>query len=251
MLFMSKFNERFKELKEEHGLSAKELSTILNIAPSTLSYYLKDREPNYDMLIRIADYFKVTTDWLIGRSDNRSSIYEALDKEIINTIIENEYTDISKDDIKPLTIFKNDYIKTQEQLVQFMSFYYSLLVRLEELENLHPDFDYSSINDSLTENLLDSIEYQIDFIEDAHAALLAATSNVFFEYYFNSLLRIDSASNRYKMFIANILKLGASNINGNSDQLSVMVDFLKQAENYGQNCISNVELSSYLKRFGL
>lgn len=248
---MSKFNERFKELKEEHGLSAKELSTILNIAPSTLSYYQKDREPNYDMLIKIADYFKVTTDWLIGRTDNRSSVYEALDIEITNAIIENEYTDISKDNIKPLTIFKNDYIKTQELLVQFMSFYYTLLAKLEELENLHPDFDYSTINDSLIDNFIESIEYQIDFIEDAHTTLLAASSNVFFEYYFNSLLRIDSASNRYKMFIANILKVGASNINGNSDQLSVMVDFLKQAENYSQNCISNVELSSYLKRFGL
>ena len=248
---MSIFSERFRELKDESNMTLKELSAVLDITVPNLSYYMKGREPNYNTLIKIADNFNVTTDWLIGRTDNRSSVHDALDKEIIDTIIKNEYKDISKDDIKPLTIFKNDYIKTQELLVQFMSFYYSLLVRLEELENLHPDFDYSSINDSLTENLLDSIEYQIDFIEDAHAALLVATSNVFFEYYFNSLLRIDSASNRYKMFIANILKLGASNINGNSDQLSVMVDFLKQAENYGQNCISNVELSSYLKRFGL
>lgn len=248
---MSKFSERFRSLKDESEMTLKELSTVLDITVPNLSYYMKGREPNYDTLIRIADYFNVTIDWLIGRSDNRSSVYEALDKEITNTIIENEYKDISKDDIKPLTIFKNDYIKTQEQLVQFMSFYYTLLAKMEELENLHPNFDYSLINDSLTENLLDSIEYQIDFIEDAHAALLAATSNVFFEYYFNSLLRIDSASNRYKMFIANILKLGTTNFDGNSDQISVMVDFLKQIENYGQNYISNIEISSYLKKLGI
>ena len=118
------------------------------------------------------------------------------------------------------------------------------------MENLHPEFDYSLINDSLTENFIDAIEYQIDFIEDAHTAILASTSNVFFEYYFNSLLRIDSASNRYKIFIAKILKLGTSNLDANSDQISVMIDFLKQVENYGENCISNVELSSYLKRLG-
>lgn len=248
---MSIFNERFKELKEELNLSAKELSNILNIAPSTLSYYLKDREPNYDMLTKIADYFDVTVDWLIGRTDNRSSVYEALEKEIVNTIIKNDIDDISKDDIKPLTIFRNDYLKTQEQLVKFLSFYYTLLAKLEELEKLHPDIDYSSVNDSLTENFIDAIEYQIDFIEDAHMAILASTSNVFFEYYFNSLLRLDSASNRYKIFIAKILKIGTSNFDGNGEQLSVMVDFLKQIENYGQNCISDVELSSYLKRFGL
>lgn len=248
---MSIFNERFKELKEELNLSAKELSNILNIAPSTLSYYLKDREPNYDMLTKIADYFDVTVDWLIGRTDNRSSVYEALEKEIVNTIIKNDIDDISKDDIKPLTIFRNDYLKTQEQLVKFLSFYYTLLAKLEELEKLHPDIDYSSVNDSLTENFIDAIEYQIDFIEDAHMAILASTSNVFFEYYFNSLLRLDSASNRYKIFIAKILKIGTSNFDGNGEQLSVMVDFLKQIENYGQNCISDVELSSYLKRFGI
>ncbi len=248
---MSIFNERFKELKEELNLSAKELSNILNIAPSTLSYYLKDREPNYDMLTKIADYFDVTVDWLIGRTDNRSSVYEALEKEIVNTIIKNDIDDISKDDIKPLTIFRNDYLKTQEQLVQFLSFYYTLLAKLEELEKLHPDIDYSSVNDSLTENFIDAIEYQIDFIEDAHMAILATTSNVFFEYYFNSLLRLDSASNRYKIFIAKILKIGTSNFDGNGEQLSVMVDFLKQIENYGQNCISDVELSSYLKKFGI
>lgn len=248
---MSKFSERFRILKDKSEMTLKELSTALDISVPNLSYYMKGREPSYDILIKIADYFNVTTDWLTGRTDNRSSVYDALDKEIIDTIIKNEYKDISKDDIKPLTFFKNDYIKTQEQLVQFLSFYYTLLAKLEELEKLHPDFDYSSINNSLTENFIDAIEYQIDFVEDAHTSLLAATSNVFFEYYFNSLLRIDSASNRYKMFIANILKLGTTNFDGNSDQISVMVNFLKQVESYGQNCISNVEISSYLKKLGI
>ena len=71
---MSKFNERFRILKDESKLSSKELSKQLNIAPSTLSYYLKDREPNYDILVQIADYFDVTTDWLIGRETNVSKI---------------------------------------------------------------------------------------------------------------------------------------------------------------------------------
>ena len=248
---MSKFSERFRALKDKSEMTLKELSNALDISVPNLSYYMKGREPSYDILISIADYFDVTVDWLIGRTDNRSSVYEALEKEIVNTIIKNDIDDISKDDIKPLTIFRNDYLKTQEQLVQFLSFYYTLLAKLEELEKLHPDFDYFSLNNSLTENFIDAIEYQIDFVEDAHTALLAATSNVFFEYYFNSLLRIDSASNRYKMFIANILKLGTTNFDGNSDQISVMVNFLKQVENYGQNCISNVEISSYLKKLGI
>ena len=98
---MSKFNERFRILKDESKLSSKELSKQLNIAPSTLSYYLKDREPNYDILVQIADYFDVTTDWLIGRTDTRSSVYKALDEEITNAIIKNDFKEITKDDITP------------------------------------------------------------------------------------------------------------------------------------------------------
>lgn len=40
---------------------------------------MKGREPSYDILIKIADYFNVTTDWLIGRTDERN-------KENISTI---------------------------------------------------------------------------------------------------------------------------------------------------------------------
>lgn len=67
---MSKFNERFKFLKEIQNLSAKELSIELRIPQSTLSNYLRNREPNYDNLIAIAEFFGVTVDWLIGRESS-------------------------------------------------------------------------------------------------------------------------------------------------------------------------------------
>lgn len=85
---MNKFNERFRILKDESGLSSKELSQKLDIAPSTLSYYLKDREPNYDMLIKIADYFDVTIDWLVG-NDTEQNI-TLLKIELINLQLENK-----------------------------------------------------------------------------------------------------------------------------------------------------------------
>lgn len=248
---MNKFNERFRMLKEESELSSKELSQELGIAPSTLSYYLKDREPNYDMLIKIADYFNVTTDWLVGRTDARSSVYAALDEEIINTIIKNEVVDISKDDVTPLNIYKDDYLKAQEKLIELMAFYYTLLHKLEELENYHPEFDYSSMNDSLSGNFIEALEYQIDVIEDAHWTIMSATSNAFFEYYFNSLSRMDLIINSYKILICYILKIGATNFDGNNEQLSVVVDFLQQTEKYAQDRISNTEMSSFFERLGL
>lgn len=71
---MSEFSDRFRKLKDESELSSKDLAQELGIAPSTLSYYLKDREPNYDMLIKIANYFDVTIDWLVGNEHDYTSI---------------------------------------------------------------------------------------------------------------------------------------------------------------------------------
>lgn len=73
---MSKFNERFRELKEDRKITLKQLSETLNITVPNLSYYMKMREPNYDTLIKIADYFDVTTDWLIGRCEKRKIMQE-------------------------------------------------------------------------------------------------------------------------------------------------------------------------------
>lgn len=71
---MSKFSERFRELKNRSELTLKELSEELNISVPNLSYYMKGREPNYDILISIANYFNVTVDWLIGRETDMSKI---------------------------------------------------------------------------------------------------------------------------------------------------------------------------------
>ena len=83
---MSKFSERFRALKDESELTLKELSAVLDISIPNLSYYMKGREPSYDILINIANYFNVTTDWLIG-NDTKQSTSE---KEIINLRIENK-----------------------------------------------------------------------------------------------------------------------------------------------------------------
>ena len=71
---MGKFSERFRELKNRSELTLKELSEELNISVPNLSYYMKGREPSYDILISIANYFNVTVDWLIGRETDMSKI---------------------------------------------------------------------------------------------------------------------------------------------------------------------------------
>ena len=58
--------EILRDLLSEKGITQKQLAENLNIAASTLGNYMQDvREPDNKMLKRLADYFDVTTDYLL------------------------------------------------------------------------------------------------------------------------------------------------------------------------------------------
>lgn len=62
-----KLGETIKELLYLHDMTQKQLALSLNLSPSALGNYIQgSREPDYETLIRIADHFHVTTDYLLG-----------------------------------------------------------------------------------------------------------------------------------------------------------------------------------------
>ena len=66
---MSKFSERFKELRLEHDLSQQALATQLGLSKSSVNMYERgEREPGLDTLESIADYFNVDMDYLLGKA---------------------------------------------------------------------------------------------------------------------------------------------------------------------------------------
>ena len=61
---------RLKQLRKARGISQVKLAMDLNTGQNTISRYENgEREPGIDELIRIADYFRVSVDYLIGRTD--------------------------------------------------------------------------------------------------------------------------------------------------------------------------------------
>ena len=62
---------RLKELRKKKGISQLRLATDLNTTQNTISRYeTSEREPGIAELIKIADYFNVSVDYLIGRTEN-------------------------------------------------------------------------------------------------------------------------------------------------------------------------------------
>lgn len=102
------FGKALKHLRNCKGLSQRELSKALNIAPSTLAMYeLNKREPDYKTLNKIADYFQVSTDYLLGRSNDPNPL-DKITEESSNY----NFEDLPDEAKKTLEDFIN-YIQTK------------------------------------------------------------------------------------------------------------------------------------------
>ena len=67
------FGDRLKELREEKELKQAELANLFNISPSTIGMYEQNRRtPDFALLNSIADYFGVSVDYLLGRTNIRN-----------------------------------------------------------------------------------------------------------------------------------------------------------------------------------
>lgn len=84
------FQERLKKLRNERNVSQDTVGKSLNIGGRTIGNYESgERLPSLDTLVKLADYYEVSTDYLLGRTDNRAvndagaevSLYEKLPPE--------------------------------------------------------------------------------------------------------------------------------------------------------------------------
>lgn len=71
--------EKLKELRKGKGISLKELGAVVGVAESTMSLYENGkRQPDYETLLKLAEYFGVTVDYLL-----RGSEEERLPEELV------------------------------------------------------------------------------------------------------------------------------------------------------------------------
>lgn len=79
--------ERLKSLCKEQGTSIAELEEELSFGKNSL-YGWKKKVPNGSNLEKVANYFNVSIDYLVGRTEQKSCFYEKV--EFANTCVLNE-----------------------------------------------------------------------------------------------------------------------------------------------------------------
>lgn len=69
---MAKFCERLKELRKQRGLTQREMAELCGLKSRGYQEYEYEKGyPTVPGLIFLADFFGVSTDYLLGRSDRR------------------------------------------------------------------------------------------------------------------------------------------------------------------------------------
>ncbi len=105
---MGNFKNVFKQLRLSAGLTQDELSNALNLSKSTISMYENgNREPDFETLECIADYFNVDMNTLIGYKNQPPTIAAHFDGD--------EYTEEELDKIKEFAAFVKSNRKNEDK----------------------------------------------------------------------------------------------------------------------------------------
>lgn len=157
------FKTRLKELRESKGLTQKEMADELSklypsikIYTQTISYWENGREPSFDILIKLSQFFNVPVDYLLGSTDkldlneiNFDIFFKSFSNDNINAITSNltkelksaffsminlhlDSLDISDELFNgdPLTDSKLDYMYLITKLDDLISDFNNSLIRI-------------------------------------------------------------------------------------------------------------------------
>ena len=81
VLSTRKFEERLRMAREFRKLNQSELASRAGLQASAVSHFeTGSRKPSFDNLRRLADALRVTTDYLLGRSDDMETLSTSVDR---------------------------------------------------------------------------------------------------------------------------------------------------------------------------
>lgn len=148
--FYAVFPERLREIMQDHGTTQQELAEYVGKSRQAIGYYADgSSSPDWQTLANLARYFEVSTDWLLGLTDAKST-----DFDIQQTC---KYTGLSEESVKFLSGKGNPYIGAinvlleSSQSVSFASYLHIFFTSGECSENYRQmsDEEYASFIDLL------------------------------------------------------------------------------------------------------
>ena len=76
---MANFGERIKELRKQRGLTQRQMAQVFGITERNYQRYESTDSPSNDTLVKLAKFFEVSTDYLIGKNTKKIEFSEPLE----------------------------------------------------------------------------------------------------------------------------------------------------------------------------
>lgn len=100
------FGERLKDLRKKRSLTQSQLGEKLNVTKASISGYENDtRSPDRETLVKIAEIFNVSTDYLLGRTDDKEKA-----PTLVAAHLDDDLTEEQLDEVKNFI----DFIKQRD-----------------------------------------------------------------------------------------------------------------------------------------
>ncbi|MDK1718685.1 helix-turn-helix domain-containing protein [Dellaglioa algida] len=105
------FSERIKELRKNMNRTQQQVADAIGVTrPAYTAYEIGNREPDFELLTKIAVYFNVSTDYLLGRVDGPH------DDLVIAAHMDDNLTEQQIEEINKFIEFqKQEYIKDRDK----------------------------------------------------------------------------------------------------------------------------------------
>lgn len=122
MSYMEKVGEKIRKLREETGTSQQKIADLLGVTRQSLSLYEKgERTINVEALGKLAEFFGVSADYLLGLSDVRSTEQDmrtacevtGLSEKAVKNIQSTYYT-MAKEERETIEAIKDAILKNDE-----------------------------------------------------------------------------------------------------------------------------------------
>lgn len=110
------FSERLKELRKNMGYTQKEIAEQIGTSqPSYQNWEKGSRKPSRETIQKLADFFNVSTDYLLGQTDIPNSTLEADIDTAIDNSVAYDGTPITDNDREIIKNFLKDYFANKNK----------------------------------------------------------------------------------------------------------------------------------------
>ena len=116
----SNFGERLREIRLQKNMTQEQIAKKWNLAVSTIGMYERGaREPSFETLENIADFFNIDMDWLLGKSNiqNKYQYEKNITSNKQNKLSEDELISYFRIDTSDLT--DDEITEVREELEKY------------------------------------------------------------------------------------------------------------------------------------